>query len=131
MTQFTPSPQPAQPPVPDERMLAMQKAQAALAELARRMKSGASNFYWIAALSVINSLILEFGGNSYFVVGLATTLLVDGFFVEMARQLPDAGIFVKLIGIAISVFISLIFVFFGFFANKGKRWAFIVGMVLY
>lgn len=128
---FNPSPQPAQSPTPDERMLVLQKAQAAIAELARRMKSGANNFYWIAGLSVINSLILEFGGNSYFVVGLASTLFVDSIFVEFAKQFPDAGIFVKLIGLAISIFIAAIFVLFGFFSNKGKRWAFIVGMVFY
>ena len=127
----TPQPQPSPSPVPDERAIAVQRVQAAIAELTRKMKSGANNFYWIAALSVINSLILEFGGNSYFVVGLASTLLVDSFFVEFARQMPETGIIIKLIGLAISIFIAVIFVFFGFFANKGKRWAFIVGMVLY
>lgn len=133
MTQsFDPTPQPPLSPssIPDDRDIAAQRVQAAIAELTRKMKSGASNFYWIAALSVINSLILEFGGNSYFVVGLASTLIVDGIFVELANQL-DGGIVVKLIGLAISIFIAAIFVFFGFFANKGKRWAFIVGMVLY
>jgi hypothetical protein len=117
--------------MPDERMLAMQKMQAAIAELTRRMKSGANNFYWIAALSVINSFVLEFGGNSYFVVGLASSLFVDGFFVGFANEFPDAAIFAKLIGLAISLFIAGIFALFGFFANKGKRWAFIVGMVFY
>ncbi len=134
MTQsFDPNtqPQPSQSPVMDERMLAMQRAREAVANLTRRMKNGANNFYWIAALSVVNSLVLEFGGNSYFVVGLASTLFVDGIFLELAKGFPDATIFIKLIGLAISVFIALIFVFFGFFANKGKRWAFIIGMVFY
>lgn len=133
MTQsFDPTPQPplSPSPLPDDRAIAVQRVQAAVAELTRKMKSGASNFYWIAALSVINSLVLEFGGNSYFVVGLASTLIVDSFFVELANQL-DAGIVVKLIGLAISIFIAAIFALFGFFAGKGKRWAFIVGMVLY
>ncbi|MFT3892927.1 MAG: hypothetical protein QM730_14950 [Anaerolineales bacterium] len=123
--------QPSQPPVLDERMLVMQQMQAAIAELTRRMKSGANNFYWIAALSVINSFVLEFGGNSYFVVGLASSLFVDSIFVEIANQLPESAIIVKLIGLAISIFIAAIFAVFGFFAGKGKRWAFIVGMVLY
>ena len=133
MTQsFDPSPQPStQAPMPDDRSIALQRTQAAVAELTRRMKSGASNFYWIAALSVINSLILGFGGNSYFVVGLASTLLVDSIFVEVTGSMTDGAIIIKLIGLAISIFIAAIFVLFGFFANKGKRWAFIVGMVLY
>ncbi len=132
MTQsFDPTPQPQSSPMPDDRAVAMQRVQAAIVELTRRMKSGANNFYWIAALSVINSLVLEFGGNSYFAVGLASTLIVDSIFVGIASEMPDAGIIVKLIGLAISIFIAAIFVLFGFFANKGKRWAFIVGMVLY
>lgn len=131
MTQsFEPAPQPAQTP-PSDRALELQRIQAAIAELTRRMKSGANNFYWIAALSVINSLVLEFGGSSYFVVGLASTLIVDSIFVGLAGEMPNAGIVIKLIGLAISIFIAAIFVFFGFFAGKGKRWAFIVGMVLY
>lgn len=131
MQSFDQAPQPAQSPTPDERLIAMQRAQAAIVELTRRMKNGANNFYWIAGLSVVNSLVLEFGGSSYFVVGLASTLLVDGFFVEFARQMPDVAIFAKLIGLAISVFIAAIFAVFGFFANKGKRWAFTVGMAFY
>ena len=133
MTQsFDPSPQPpTQAAIPDDRALAMQRLQAAIAELTRRMKSGANNFYWIAALSVINSLILGFGGNSYFVVGLASTLIVDSIFVEVTSSMTDGALVVKIIGLAISIFIAAIFVLFGFFANKGKRWAFIVGMVLY
>jgi hypothetical protein len=133
MTQsFDPSSSPlAQPPLPDERALAMQKLQAAIVELTRRMKGGANNFYWIAGLSVVNSFLIEFGANSYFVVGLAASLFVDSVFVEIAKQMQDGAIFVKLIGIAISVVIAGIFALFGFFAAKGKRWAFIVGMVLY
>jgi len=130
MTQsFEPAPQPAQPPVPD-RAFEMDSLRAAVAELTRRMKSGANNFYWIAALSVINSLVIEFGGSSYFVVGLASTLIVDTIFVEFANS-AGGSLVVKLIGLAISVFIAGIFALFGLFANRGKSWAFIVGMVLY
>jgi len=133
MTQsFDPSPRtPAPSPNPDDRVIAMQRVQATIAELTRRMKSGASNFYWIAALSVINSLVLGFGGNTYFAVGLASTLFVDFLFVELTSSMTEGALVVKLVGLAISIFIAAIFVLFGFFANKGKRWAFIVGMVIY
>jgi len=133
MTQsFEPSPQPpAQNSIPDERMIAMQRVQAAIAELTRRMKNGANNFYWIAALSVINSLVLQFGGDSYFVVGLASTLMVDSIVVEVAGSMTEGAMIVKLIGLAISIFIAAIFAVLGFIAGKGKRWAFITGMVLY
>lgn len=125
-----PAPAPAQPPM-SERALELQRLQAAMAELTRRMKSGANNFYWIAALSVINSLVIEFGGNSYFVVGLAATLIVDTFFVELANSFAEGALVVKLIGLAISIFVAGIFALFGLFANRGKNWAFLVGMALY
>ncbi len=125
-----PVPQSAQVPI-SERALELQRAQAVLAGLTDRMKKGANNFYWIAALSVINSFVLEFGGDSYFVVGLGSTLFVDSFFVEIAKSFSDGAIVVKLIGLAISIFMAGIVALFGLFANRGKKWAFIVGMVLY
>jgi hypothetical protein len=102
-----------------------------IAQLIRRMASGGTNFYWIAALSVINSIVSVFGGGMYFVVGLAMTLLVDGFFLGAADALPDAKLVVQLIGLGISVVVSAFFALFGYFAVKGKRWAFITGIVLY
>lgn len=99
--------------------------------ITRRIKSGANNFYWIAALSVINSLVLQFGGNSFFVVGMAATLFVDFITLGMAEEFPDMGLILKVVGIAISLVASGIVAMFGLFANRGKRWAFLVGMLLY
>ncbi len=127
MTQsIDPNPQ----PLPD-RMLEQQRAQAALAELVRRMKNGANNFYWIAALSALNSLLIEFGGDTYFVVGLASTLIVDSIAVEISKSMGDGSLIVKLVGVVISFAIAGLFALFGLFANRGKRWAFITGFVLY
>ena len=131
MTQsFEPGPQTAQSAAPDQALKQMQ-TQTVLYEIKRRMQKGANNFYWIAALSVINSLILEFGGSAYFVVGLASTLFVDSFAVAVAKDMPDAAIIVKIVGLVISFIFAGIFALFGLFANRGKRWAFIVGIVLY
>ena len=116
------TPYPSQQPNP--QMLIM-------AQLARRASSGATNFYWIAALSVINSIVSVFGGGMYFVVGLAMSLLVDGFFLGMAEAFPSSKLIVQLIGLAISVVLSAFFAMFGYFAVKGKRWAFITGIIFY
>lgn len=127
MTQFNstpPSATPYPPQQPNPQMLM-------IAQLARRMSSGGTNFYWIAALSVINSIVSVFGGGMYFVVGLALTLLVDGFFLGMADAFPDAKLIAQLIGLAISVVVSAFFAIFGYFAVKGKRWAFITGIIFY
>ena len=131
MTQpFDSSPQPVQPPAQDPTG-EMYRVQAALADLVRRMKSGANNFYWIAALSVINSAMLQFGGGMYFVVGLAGTLFVDSIFVGMAEVMPESALIVKVIGLVVSAIVAGIFALFGVFANRAMKWAFIVGMIFY
>ncbi len=127
---FESIPQNVQPPAPDPTG-EMYRVQAALAELIRRMKSGANNFYWIAALSVINSLLLQFGGDIFFVVGLAGTLFVDVIFNQLAQTMPESAIIIKVIGIVISALGAGIFALFGYFAGSGKRWAFFVGIAFY
>ncbi|NOY97866.1 MAG: hypothetical protein GXP40_01515 [Chloroflexi bacterium] len=103
----------------------------ALAQLKRQAKSGANNFYWIAALSVVNSLIALFGGGVSFVIGLGLTQVIDGFAFLLAQDLPDATVLIKGIGLALSIGISALFALFGYLSGKGQRWAFIAGMVLY
>ena len=102
-----------------------------LAEIKQRMKRGANNFYWIAALSVINSILSMTGSATYFVIGLAVTLIADGITIGLSQSLPDAALIVKIIGLVVSILIAGVFALFGFFASQGKRWAFLVGMILY
>lgn len=87
--------------------------------LVSRMKSGGSWFYWIAGLSLINSISAFSGGGWGFIVGLGVTHLVD----NAATARPVA--------LAINVAIAGIFILLGVFANRAHLWAFIVGMVLY
>jgi hypothetical protein len=130
MTQsFESTPQPPQMPAPN-LAAELQKMQV-LANLNRRIKSGANNFYWIAGLSVINSFAFQFGGSIYFVVGLAGTMFVDGIFIGLAKALPDMALVVKIFGLVVSMLVAGVFALLGYFAGKGKRWAFITGMILY
>jgi hypothetical protein len=92
---------------------------------AAQLKSGASWFYWIAGLSVVNSIIAFSGsGGGGFVVGLGVTQLIDGF----GQSMEGGG---KMVAIFLDVIAAGIFVLFGVFANKQHTWAFIVGMLLY
>ena len=104
---------------------------AEIMNLVRRARSGASNFYWIAGLSVINSLITMFGGGTRFVVGLGITTVIDVFAYSFATELPEGALLIKGIGFALGLGVNGIFALFGYFAAKGKRWAFITGMILY
>ena len=89
-----------------------------------RIRAGAKWFYWIAGLSIINSLAVIFKANFHFVVGLGVSSLVDAF----ARRVGSAGSVLDLI---INGFIAGVFVLFGAFAVKAQRWAFLAGMALY
>jgi thiosulfate reductase/polysulfide reductase chain A len=42
----------------------------------QRLKGAASWFYWIAALSLINSIIVMAGGNWHFIIGMGVTTVV-------------------------------------------------------
>ena len=98
-------------------------------ELLRRTKSGANWFYWIAGLSLVNSMIFLFGGNVRFIAGLGITQLLDAVVDQISAG--EGFTAVKVITFAVDVIIAGIFVLCGLWANKLEIWAFVVGMVLY
>jgi len=98
-------------------------------ELLSHAKGGASWFYWIAGLSLVNSLIFFFGGNWSFFAGLGVTQLVDAIVFQITQS--DSLSVVKIIGFVFDLVVAGIFLLLGLWANKLQTWAFIVGMVLY
>lgn len=98
-----------------------------VAELERKHASGSQWFYWIAALSVVNSISLLSGGNWGFAIGLGITMMIDGIFQEIGK-----GAFASnAMAIGIDAVVIGVFALFGYFSGKGKTWAFYVGIVLY
>jgi hypothetical protein len=89
---------------------------------ATRARTGAKWFYWIAALSVINFLVL--GGQLHFGVGLGFTSLVHG----LAKRAGSTG---HVVDIVINACAAGVFITFGYFATKVRKWAFLLGMALY
>jgi hypothetical protein len=87
-------------------------------------RSGASWFYWLAGLSLINSAIALFGGNWVLIFGLGITQVFDA----IAQKAGSAG---TVIAIVLDLMAAGVLVFFGVFATKGHNWAFILGMILY
>jgi len=94
-----------------------------------RIKRGANWFYWIAGLSVINSIAFAAGGNFHFLAGLGITevadAVVDAFVNEGA---PSA---IRALSIVFDLIAIVGFGLCGFFANKFSRTAFIVGIGFY
>lgn len=92
--------------------------------LSAGIKRSANWFYWIAGLSVVNTLSALSGSNWRFVLGLGITQLADA----TARDLGSSGRFVALIidGMAAAFFILM-----GKFANERQKWAFVLGMIAF
>jgi hypothetical protein len=104
----------------------------AVLRLQSQLKSGANWFYWVAGLSLINSLILLFGGKWSFIIGLGITQMVDGIAGAIANDAnARASLILKLVAFFVDLVVAGIFVLFGVFANKGYKWSFIIGMILY
>lgn len=100
--------------------------------LQSRLHSGANWFYWIAALSVINSILLLTNSSISFIFGLGATQIIDILAYTLGQELQlDAINVVRIIGWVLNLLIVGVYALFGVFANKGKRWPFIAGMVLY
>jgi hypothetical protein len=100
--------------------------------LERQVKNGADWFFWIAGLSVINSLAHVLGIGWSFFVGLGATQIVDGFVGALAAEFgaPTAAI-LRGIGLLVSLGLAGVLATLGFFARKGHKWSFVVGMLLY
>jgi hypothetical protein len=86
--------------------------------------NSASWFIIIAGLSVINSILLTFEFNFHMLFGLGMTQFLDGLIYGITGQF-------NIYNIIMSVIVSSFFLIFWFHAKKGKKWAFIVGMIVY
>lgn len=92
--------------------------------VAAQLKSGASWFYWIAALSLINSVVAFTGSDWRFIIGLGITQIFDA----LGHEISSGG---KIVALLLDLVAAGICALFGVFANKGQMWAFITGMVLF
>ncbi|MFO0734164.1 MAG: hypothetical protein U0361_25005 [Nitrospiraceae bacterium] len=115
-------------PVPDLNQPLVRELETQFAALQR----GANWFYWIAGLSLVNSVVAVAGGAWGFIVGLGVTQFIDAIANAAAKDLDGtAATVVKVIAFGIAVFIAMVVALFGMFANKRHGWAFIVGLGLY
>src|SRR5438270_4545311 len=78
---------PAQPQLDQRQVqLLQQKLKAE-----RQLRSGANWFYWIAGLSLLNTIIFMAGSDWHFVAGLGITQLIDAFANAPSVSMPLAG----------------------------------------
>lgn len=91
---------------------------------AARLNNGAQWFLWISGLSIINTLILFFGGSVSFIFGLGITQLIEGLFIVTTGEL-------SLSAALISILISGVFAIIWSFAKQLSKAAFIIGILVY
>lgn len=96
-----------------------------------QLASGANWFYWIAALTLVTTVIQVFGGNFSFAIGLGLTQIIEGLAQGVSEELGGGVGVVRIVGTVLQLALIALFAGFGFLANKGWVWVFIVGMVIY
>lgn len=100
-------------------------------QLDNQVRGGFDWFFWIAGLSLINSVVYLLGENFVFFLGLGITQFVDGFMSAFAEEFGSGGNILLFIGFVIDVFIAGIFVIFGVLGRKRYKLPVIIGMILY
>jgi hypothetical protein len=93
---------------------------AAIASGTPNVAGGARWFWWIAALSLVNTVLIHSGSQTSFVIGLGFTMIADVAFSAM-----------KPVAFAIDAFGIGFFALMGWLALRGHFWAFIVGALVY
>ena len=94
------------------------------ANLEPRIKSGGSWFYWIAALTLINSVSAFCGGEWGFYLGFAAIQALD-------FAVTETSMLVRGIVLSFDLFVAIGFGALGVFAHRKHTWAFVVGAVFY
>lgn len=89
--------------------------QIAMAE--RQTQQGGDWFFWVAGLSIVNAVLLLIHAPFGFFFGLGVA--------DFALRLGIGGY------LGVTFVASAVVALCGFFARRGARWAFLVGMVLY
>ena len=100
-------------------------------QLDNQVRGGVDWFFWIAGLSLVNSVVYLLGKNFVFFLGLGITQIVDVFVSALAEEFGSGGSLLRFIGFAIDVLIAGIFAIFGVFGRKRKNLPVIIGMILY
>jgi hypothetical protein len=92
-------------------------------QLERRRRIGARWLYWVAAVSLINTVVAVAGQHWRFIIGLGTTQVATGLAVRAGR------------GWAPALLLDLVliggFVLLGYLALQGQLWALAVGFAVY
>jgi hypothetical protein len=100
------------------------------AALVAQRDSGAGWFFWIAALTLVNSLLIVFGSEMTFGLGLGFTLLVDAVSTDIAQKTPSMAAGARVFEIFFDIAAIGLTLLWGFLGRKGQNWAMLTGLIL-
>ena len=93
-------------------------------KLQNTTKRGAGWLMTVAVFSVVDSALTLSNAKIHFIVGLGVTQIADG----IGKAGGAAG---NVAGFVITLITAVVFLLFWKFAREGRKWAFVVGMILY
>lgn len=100
--------------------------------LDNRVKNGTGAFFWIAGLSVINTISFLAGSDTTFVIGLGLTQFIDGLAQGFAEGVGSPSVsIITTFAILLDIAVAGIFVLLGIFGRKRHANVVLLGMVLY
>ena len=101
-------------------------------KLTTQMQNGASWFFWIAGFSLINFLLIVFGAEINFIVGLGVTTLSAVMFHVVSQNIQgNLALLANIVCFVVTLAAAGTFIGLGAVARRGHIWAFCVGMFLY
>ena len=96
--------------------------------LETRRKAGTSWFYWVAALSAINSGVRLMGGHWGFLFGLGITQVIDAVALG---DVPEEGATLPVGAFLLDILVAAAVALVGYFAQKGHSSAYVAGIGFY
>lgn len=102
----------------------------AVRELFVRGKNGAAWFYWIAGLSLVNTVLVLTQADLAFALGLVITMIPDHVAAGMALK-PDGNLAVLGAALAFDAVILGLFILCGYLSQRRILPVFALGMVVY
>lgn len=100
-------------------------------QLEQRHRSGSGWFYWIAGLSMINTVAHLAGSTWQFLAGLGLTTFAEFVALEAGKDGSPLGNVLKAVAFGFALVMAGFFIFCGVMARKGRGWAYALGMAVY
>ena len=123
---------PAEPPqsLPPQDAAAHFQMESEVRELFVRGKNGAAWFYWIAVLSLINTVVAVSGGGIMFALGLDITMITDTIATEVALK-PGGNMIVLIVALVFDAIMLGLLVLCGRLSQRRMLFVYALGMGLY